>query len=92
MLMESKFTENSDSHLPTSSRLTDSINKKEEEFEQTLKSLSTVFDVPKKSHEELRNERITELNMEFQRCLSDENYEKAITIMKKLIFFEPTSK
>jgi len=90
--MDSKYTDNSESNFRTSSKLSDSFSKKEDDLEQTLRSISTVFDLPKKSHEELRNERIYELNAEYQKNLQDEEYEKGMTIMKKLIFFEPSSK
>ena len=86
-----KLTENSDSGFRSTSKLTESTARKEEELEQTLRSLSTLYDAPKKSHDELRNEKINELNLEYQTYLLDEDYEKGITIMKKLIFFEPSS-
>ena len=44
------------------------------------------------SHKELRLAKIEELNEEFKNFFLENNYESALTIMKKLIFFEPNSK
>ena len=68
------------------------LTKKEEEFEQSLRTLTTIYDIPKKSHDELRTERVLDLNNEYKIFINEEEYEKAITIVKKLIFFDPTSK
>ncbi len=90
--MEKKNIEFNDSHITSNSRITESIHKKDEELEQSLQSLSWVFHPESKSHEKLRNERISELNTDFEKCLLEKNYEKGIIITKKLIFFEPSSK
>lgn len=90
--MEKKYNENTDSNYNYSSKESVELTtRRGEEIEQTQESIYTVYDIPKKSHNDLRKEKINELNVEYQRLVSDQEYEKAITIMKKLIFFESES-
>lgn len=91
--MDRHFSENSESNFGTSSVISESNTRKNEGLDDSGESESTVVrKVQQKSHDELRIERINELNFEFQKYFSEIDYEKAITIMKKLIFFEPSSK
>jgi hypothetical protein len=46
----------------------------------------------KTTQKELRLEKIDELNEEYKNLMIENNFENALTIMKKLIFFEPNSK
>ncbi len=90
--MDSNYTDNSDSNIGTSSKLSETNTRKNKSLDDSNDSDSTVIKkAQQKSHEELRLERIDELNIEYQKYISDSEYEKAITIMKKMIFFEPSS-
>ncbi len=91
--MDSHISDNSDSNFGISSHLSRTNTRKNKDSNDSEESDSTILNnkIPQKSHEELRVERIAELNMENQKYLSESEYEKAITTMKKLIFFEPSS-
>jgi hypothetical protein len=91
--MDSQISENSGSNFGNSSRMSESNIRKNKGSDDSDESESSIYKkISKKSHEELRMERINELNMEYEKFSKATDYENAITIMKKLIFFEPLSK
>lgn len=91
--MDCQVSYDSDSNLVTSSRLSKTNSKKDHNLNDSEDSESYILNkAPKKSHDELRNERINELNECSQKHITDGEYEEAMILMKKLIFFEPNSK
>ena len=71
-------------------RQKEKIKKEKEESDESSDSMNQKK--VKISHKELRLAKIEELNEEFKNFFLENNYESALTIMKKLIFFEPNSK
>jgi hypothetical protein len=67
------------------------INKKEEKEFEMSKDSSEIKKNPGISHKELREQKILELNNEYKLLIEENNFESALTSMKKLIFFEPKS-
>ncbi len=89
--MEIKYIDDSDSNCLSSSRNSLNNKLKKNDNLESNRTISTINDIPKKSHEDLRKEKLNELSEELKKNLDNEEFEKGITIMKKLIFFEPNS-
>ena len=60
-------------------------------FENSLISLENAIDFKKKKYSDFKEEKINELEKEFNRFNSSNDFEKAIVMLKKLIFFDPGS-
>ncbi len=69
------------------SLITDSI-KKTSKYLETLQTEG----IEKKKYSDYKSEKIRELETESRRLLSIEEYEKAVIVLKKLIFFDSESK
>ncbi len=79
------MTENTENNLKT--KITDSI-KKTSKYIETLDEDLTV----KKKYSDYKIEKIRELETESKKLIESYEYEKAIIILKKLIFFDSESK
>jgi len=62
-----------------------------ESFESSVKSMFRGKDVNKRNHNDYRQEKIFELGLEYETTMKIGDFEKAINIAKKLIFFEKDS-
>lgn len=61
-------------------------------LETSLRSLENAITFNKKSHNDYKKEKIKELEKEYKMCMMTNEYEKAIIVVKKLTFFDNSSK
>ncbi len=64
----------------------------EKSYEFSLQSLENAINFDKKSYIDYKNEKLRELEKQFKLNMSNYDYERAVIIMKKLIFFNNQSK
>lgn len=67
------------------------VSKSLESFETSLRSLENALIFNKKKYSEYKNDKIFELEKECSHCMSVLEFEKAIILLKKLLFFDPNS-
>jgi hypothetical protein len=79
------MNENTENKLKT--KITDSIKKTSKYIETLNEDLTE-----KKKYSDYKIEKILELEMESKKLIESCDYEKAIIILKKLIFFDSESK
>lgn len=79
------MNENTENKLKT--KITDSIKKTSKYIETLNEDLTE-----KKKYSDYKIEKIRELEIESNKLIESSDYEKAIIILKKLIFFDSESK
>ena len=77
--------------LPKTNSLYNNMNlnaKSIESFESSIKSMLNAKVINKRNHQDYRTEKIFELGLEYETSMKKGDYERAINVAKKLIFFE----